>query len=69
METDPKNHSVDVGQSADERESIIEELKRTAPEDEAPPQERGELTADETFEALQAQGLGSGALGTDPIAP
>lgn len=69
METDPKNPSVDVAQTAEERESIIEELKRTSSEDEAPLETKGELSADETFEALQAQGLGAGALGTDPHAP
>lgn len=69
METEPEHPNVDVGQSAEERQSIIEELERTSPEDDAPPpRKRRQLTSDEEFAALQAQGLGSGALGTDPYA-
>jgi hypothetical protein len=70
MPTEPEHPNVDVGQSAEERHSIIEELQRTSPEDDAPPpRKRGDgPTSDEEFAALQAQGLGSGALGTDPHA-
>jgi hypothetical protein len=70
MATEREHPNVDVGQSAEERHKIIEELERTSPEDDAPPQgKRGDRpTSDEAFAALQAQGLGAGALGTDPYA-
>jgi hypothetical protein len=69
MASDREHPNVDVGQSAEERQSIIEELERTSPEDDAPPLgRRDEPTSDEEFAALQAQGLGAGALGTDPHA-
>ena len=70
MPSKPENPNVEVGQSAEERHSIIEELERTSPEDDAPPpRERGEQpTSDAEFAALQAQSLGAGALGTDPHA-
>jgi hypothetical protein len=70
MANEPERPNVEVGQSAEERHSIIEELERTSPEDDAlPPRKRGgQLTSDEEFAALQAQGLGAGALGTDPYA-
>ena len=69
METEPEHPNVEVGQSAEERQNIIEELERTSPEDDAPPpRKRSQPTSDEEFAALQAQGLGSGGLGTDPYA-
>jgi hypothetical protein len=70
MASEPEHPKYDVGQSAEERHNIIEELERTSPEDDAPPTgKRGDQpTSDEEFAALQAQGLGSGALGTDPHA-
>jgi hypothetical protein len=69
MAKDPDQRlQVDIGQSAEERHELIEELEQMSHEDDGPPPpERGKLTSEEEFEALQAQGLGAGALGTDPI--
>jgi len=68
MTTEPELPKVDIAQSAQERHEILEELERMAPDADAgpPPKRRDELTPDEQFAALQAQALGSGALGTDP---
>ena len=69
MTTEPERPKVDVGQSAEERHSIIEELERTSPKDDAPQRTPSDQPpSDEEFAALQAQGLGAGALGTDAYA-
>jgi hypothetical protein len=63
MTADERSKNVDIGQSKEERDKLLEELAGT--EDKSPPRREGP-SADDEFAALQAQGLGSGALGTDP---
>ena len=64
MSADPRRLKIEVGQSDEEREKLIEELG--AMEDDAPPPRDSALTSEDEFAALQAQTLGAGALGTDP---